>query len=222
MLDKETLTWLFRLTIIGTILIALFSVFDTTPFIIRAIGNLFVLGGLLFLIDVEGGTKFKRTYWSVLVIWFVVVCHSGIAFITKSEQINELFKTITFFIYAIVLLSIPLFTHTMRILSAVANVSEIEMYWKKLTRFSFIYYILPIIAFLGAFVGQAMGGEVQLYFGVEKTSNIPLEFVKYSLRLLFFTPPLLIIIKLHKIRHTYFSTLPYDQIPKIEETTTVK
>ncbi|HTK81229.1 MAG TPA: hypothetical protein VL633_02975 [Bacteroidota bacterium] len=205
-IDKDSLNWLFRLLAIGTALIALFSLFDNALFIFRALGNLFVFGALFFLIDMEAGSSFKRFYLLVLIIWGVVLCHSVLGFVEASEQANYTFLTITFFIYAITLLSLPLFSVAMGALCGAANASEFEEKWKKLTKFSAFYYALPFLAFLIVSIGRALGAEVNLTYGVTDTSPISAEVLKYGLRLLFFVPPVWILINLAKVRSLQFPT----------------
>lgn len=205
LVDRDTFNWLFRLALCGAIFIALFSIFDNTPFVVRAIGDLFTCGALLFLVDIEGGQRFKRLYRMALYVWVVILIHAGIAFIAKQKEALEVFQTITYLVYALTLLSLPLFTQAMGELSAVAKAIDLERTWKKLTRFSATYYFIPFVAFVGSFAARVAGGEAHLFYGVEDTSNIPADLVKYVLRLLFLIPPSLVIITIHKTRKVMLS-----------------
>jgi hypothetical protein len=206
--DRDTFNSLYRLLISGVVFIALFSIFDNTPFIVRAIGDLFVVGGLLFLIDVDGGAQFKRFYWAALTIWIIIMIHAGVAFIAKSKESLEIFQTITFLMYALSLLSVPLFARAMQLLSGTANTPELEKNWKSLTWFSATYYVIPFVAFLGTSVGRAVGADVHLFYGVEETSNVPVDIVKYLLRVLFFLPLVLAIVRIHKTREVMLRVAP--------------
>jgi hypothetical protein len=208
LIDQDTLNWLFRLLIIGSAFIALFSVFDNTPFIVRAIGNLLIAGALMFLIDIDGGSIFKRLYFSVLAIWIVILVHSGTGFIDKSKDATEAFQTITFFIYAVSLVSIPLFTKAMQILSRSANEIDLEKDWRNLTRLSVTYYSIPFIAFFGTSIGRTIGAEVTLFYGITEGSNLPEDLVKYGVRALFFVPIVLVILEIRKTRDRVINVAP--------------
>lgn len=161
-LDRDTFKWLLRLLVVGAALIGLFSLFDFTPFFVRALGNALVVGGLLFLFDVQASGSFKRLYYILLIVWIVILVHSGLAFVLKEPKAVELFGTITFLLYALALATIPLFTAMIRVLIAIPDAASLRHRWKVLTRFSGIYYLIPFVAFLAVFLGRAVGADVEL------------------------------------------------------------
>ncbi len=207
-MDRDSSNWLFILAILGITLIFLFSIFDTTPFIVRTIGNLCVLGSLLFLFDVQGGTSFKRTYWGVLVIWGSVLIHSLIAFIIRGETALQVFGTVTILMYALTLLSVPMFMRTMRLLSSICGQVELARYWKVRTRFSATYYAVPIVVYLATVAGRALGADVQLFYGAANATDLPGSIVKYGVRALFFLPTLFVIAGLRKTTQVNFEVAP--------------
>jgi len=207
-IDRDTSNWLFGLAVVGAVLIALYSIFDSTPFLVRAIGNLAVTGALMFLFDIDGGPSYKRMYFSVLAIWIVILLYSGIGFIEVSPAFTQVSQTITFLIYALSLISLPLFAKAMQSLSKSANETDLERDWKNLARFSAVYYCIPIIAFIGTFIGGSLGMEVKLFYGITEGSNVPEDLVKYGVRVLFFVPIALIILGLRKTRNSVISVAP--------------
>jgi hypothetical protein len=165
-------------------------------------------GGLLFLMDIDGGVQFKCFYWSTVTIWVAVLIHAGLAFLGMAEERLAAFQTVTFLMYALSLLSVPLFCRAMEALAAAANSAELERDWKMLTRLSALYYILPFIAFLAASIVQASGTEVQLYYGVKDSNLIPAAVVKYGVRVLFFLPPVFLVLRVRKSREVMLRVAP--------------
>ena len=181
-MDRDTLNWLYRLLIAGAVFIAIYSIFDSAPFFVRAIGNVLVLGALLFLVDVQASNKFRKLFWAASTIWSIIVCHSAVGFVGKSPSAATVFQTITYSIYAIALLSVVLFSWAMRQLCIDPRLNDLGQSWKTITRVSATYYSLPFVAFLGMFVGRAVGAEVQLIYGVDETSSIPASVAQYLIR----------------------------------------
>jgi hypothetical protein len=198
--DKEAWNWFLRLGTAGTAFIALFSIPDGIPFVTRIIGNLLVVGALLFLIDVEAGPKFRRAYWTILVVWIIVLCHSVGGLIQKSNSATEAYQTISYTVYAAALFSIPLLCVAMQRLCATGSSPNLEGQWSHLTRQSFRYYALPIVFFLGTSIVRIAGAEIKIFYERTDTSLLSIGLVMCCVRALFFVPPVLIILKLWKTR----------------------
>jgi len=213
-LDKDSLNWLLRLSVVGSVLIGVYSVFQGVTFLVRALGNLSILGALLFMIDIKSDRVFMIPYRIVLGVWCMVLCHSAFGFVRMTDQAVQVLTTVTFAIYAFELLSVPLFTYAMTSLCAHLGATELERNWKRLTRFSAIYYIMPIVAFLAISVGRAIGAEIGLIYQVEDTATVPAAFLDALFRLLFFIPPTAVMVLLYRTRNHFARSPQPSSIPE--------
>ena len=209
-IDRDTINWIYWLIIIGVILIALFSGFEFIPFFVRAVGNIFILGALLFLIDIDGGQEFKIYYWSIFVIWSIVLIQTGISYLTVSPEFNEIFTNVLFLVYALVFLSVPLFCQAMRYLCLVSCNLVLGNYWKKVAIFSASFYVLPFLSFIIIFVGRSFGYNIGLHYGINDPNSIFAEPSRIFVRLLLFIPLIIVIMQLYRMRNILFLEVAMD------------
>jgi len=196
-MDHDSLNWFIRLAIAGAIFIGLFTIFDSVPFLIRAIGNIFVFGALLFLFDISTEPLFRKLYLTVLSIWVLILVHSGLAFIEMPEDVIKVFRSFTFLIYALSFISLPLFTLSISKYLKQTN-STSSRSWLLLTMLLSAFYLVPTVAFLGTFVLQRTGMTVQLNMGLGNL-NLIMDVNPFAsiIRALFLLPPIAILIGIH-------------------------
>ena len=207
-LDIDTLNWLFRLLSAGILCVGLFSVLDWIPFIVRIFGNISIVAGLLFLVDIGASTKFKVLYWPILIIWILVVVQSATLYFVTSEQETKSFLNFLTLSYAFSLLSVVIFSFSMQELCLNLQLAEHEKGWSKVAKFAIGFYILPFLGFFVVGGGRVLGVDMGFVYDFDKASPILAFLSQYGVRALFFLPPTIILIKLNKIRKDFRAVAP--------------
>jgi hypothetical protein len=207
-LDADTLNWMMRLFGFGLIVIGIYLIFEYIPYTIRILGNVIIMGGLLFLMDIEGGKKFKMYYRFMISIWIIIVIHSFFFFILNTTEEVALFRNYNFLSGAISLLSTFLFFRSMHEYCLFNNLNEQKLSWSNAGNITIGFYILPFIGFVIVGIARLMGKNVELFYGLNKSIPIPVTISELLFRLLFFVLPALLLLKLNRLKKSLLNVVP--------------
>jgi hypothetical protein len=208
MIDKDSLNWSSKLLLVGVASIALWEILDGIHPALRIFGNMLIVGSLLFLVDFQGGPRFRRLYWPVLTFWLIIALHSLAGFIKFSESGRAIFRTIVFFNYSVSLVSVYLFGWAMFEFCQKVELTSLATTWKKITNATGFFYLIPFLAFFSAFIGSLVGGEIEFFTGITDPNAKLASLWPYALRILFFVPPTLVVLMFFKTNKQINSVAP--------------
>jgi hypothetical protein len=203
-MDRDSFGWFFWLLVIGSVFIALFTLFRAAPYIILLFASIFVSAALWFIYDYECGRSYKLIHKSLLVVWSINILFSAFSFAHFGDFQAPVINIINPLVYFLSWVSAILFARMMFHISQSANLETMAKKWKLLTIQTAFFYSIPIIVFFSVFVARALKYSAEIELWTDSGFVLSSSHFEYLIRIVNLIPLIIILINIYQTREAAF------------------